>query len=72
MEGMIRQTHPEIQFLKRRIVLNVVIPVLRNLEFETRLSLKRIKNGTKTSFSYTSVNRKFANRNSNIWKTGCS
>lgn len=71
MEGMIRQTHPEIQFLKR-IVLNVIIPVLRNLEFETRLSLKRIKNGTKTSFSHTSVNRKFANRNSNIWKTDCS
>lgn len=71
MEGMIRQTHPEIQFLKR-IVLNVIIPVLRNLEFETRLSLKRIKNGTKTSFSYTSVNRNFANRNSNIWKTDCS
>lgn len=71
MEGMIRQTHREIQFLKR-IVLNVIIPVLRNLEFETRLSLKRIKNGTKTSFSYTSVNRKFANRSSNIWKTDCS
>lgn len=70
-------------------MLNVVVPVLRNLEFETRLSLKRTKNKTETSFSYTSllqrlevgkknplckpsISRKFANRSSNIWKTGCS